>query len=170
MSGRLFGYSRISGILRQVWDVSMHLAIDLDVLYHFVSVGFQATIHIVNLDACDSSRGGVIEFRRQVLSQGVILAMLLPSGDDVPLFPYYHLVHRRYLFRKVLKVGVHSDYHIACGLFESTVKSGGFSVIASEADAVNRVIRLRKPDDFVPRVIGGAVVHHNDFVGKVCLF
>ena len=79
VSGRLFGYSRISGILRQVWDVSMHLAIDLYVLYHFVPVGFQATIHIVKLDACDSSRGGVIEFRRQVLSQGVILAMLLPS-------------------------------------------------------------------------------------------
>ena len=38
-----------SGILGQVGDIAVHLAIHLDVLHHLATVGFQSTIEVVQI-------------------------------------------------------------------------------------------------------------------------
>ena len=58
---RFLGYLGEPGVLGQVWDVPVHLAVHLDVLDHFVLVGLEAAVHVVELDSGDLPCSGVVE-------------------------------------------------------------------------------------------------------------
>ena len=52
-----------TGILGQVRDIAVHLAVHLDILHHIYAIGFQAAVEVVEiLDAAHAPRRGVEEF------------------------------------------------------------------------------------------------------------
>ena len=66
-------------VLGQVRDVSVHLSVDLYVLYDFIPVGLEAAVHVVELDACDLAGCPVVQFRREILGKFVVESLLFPS-------------------------------------------------------------------------------------------
>ena len=99
----------VAGVLRQVGDIAVHLTVDLDALDHLVLVGLQAAVHVMELDAGDFAGRPVIQFRRKVLREFVVLAVLLPAGNDIVALLGNHPVEFRDLVGRVLQVRVHGD-------------------------------------------------------------
>ena len=103
-----------------------------DVLDHIEAVSLQAAVHVVQLDARDAARGGVVELRGEILRQGIVLSLLLPAGHEVVTLFRNHPVHGGHFVRGVLQVGVHGEDDLALRALEAAVKRGGFAVIAAE--------------------------------------
>src|SRR3546814_5099313 len=67
------------------WDVSVHLPINFDALYHFFPVGFQPAVEIVQvMDTRHAPRNGVKKFGRHRFAQRV-MTLLLPSRYQIKL-------------------------------------------------------------------------------------
>ena len=57
-----------TGIFRQIWDVAMHLAIDLDILHDCLAVCLQTTVEIMQiLDTTDLAGRSIEQFRGKCL-------------------------------------------------------------------------------------------------------
>ena len=160
----------VAGVLREIGDIAVHLAIDLDALHDLFLVGLQTAVHVVQLDAGDLAGGPVVELGREVLGELVVLAVLLPAAHDVVAVLLDHLVKLRDLVGGVLEVGVHGDDHVALGLLESAVERGGFAVVAAELDAVHGGVGLGEFGDAVPRTVVAAVIHHYHFMAESVRF
>ena len=53
-----------SGVLCEIRNVAVHLAIHLDVFHHVATIGLQAAIEVVQvLDAAHFAGGGIKQFR-----------------------------------------------------------------------------------------------------------
>ena len=156
----------VPGVLREVGNIAVHFAVNLDALNHLVPVGLQAAVHVMELDARDLACGPVIQLGGKVLREFVVLAVLLPAGDDVVTLLLDHPVQFRNLVRGVLQVRVHRDDDVPLGGREALIEGGGLAVIAAEGNAVDGGILLRQGKDGVPGTVGGTVVHHEDFVGE----
>ena len=145
----------------------MHVAVDLDVLDHFESVGLETTVEVMEImDAADAPGGGVEEFCGNGLRQRIV-ALALPAGDEVIAVAHDHAVEFRDLVGGVLKVGVHSDDHVAFGGGESGVERGRLSVVSTERDAAEVGILLAESGDDGPGAVGAAVVDEDHFIGEV---
>ena len=66
-----------------------------------------------------------------------------------------------------VQVGVHSYYNVALGLFEPAVKCGAFAIVAAEFYSVHARVILAQVFDYLPRVVGAAVVHENYLITQV---
>ena len=131
-----------SGVLSEVRDIPVHLGEDLDILDDVQTVGLEAAVHIVKLDAGDFACRGIEELGRDILGELVIVPFLLPSGDEVKPILFDHAIEFRNLIGGILQVGIHGDDHIAlCGL-ETAEESGGFAVVAAEANAADSFLLL----------------------------
>ena len=164
MVNRLFGDAGEPGILGQIRYVAVHLSIYLDILHDLVAVGLQSAVHVVEPDARDPSRGGIVKLGRKILGQGIVLPVLLPAGNDVPALFCNEPVHLRYLVRGVLEVGVHCHDNIAGGLLETVVEGGRLAVVPAETDSVDAGVTRSQLPDCVPGTVRAAVVHHYDLV------
>ena len=159
-----------AGCLGQIGDVSVHLAVNLDVLDHFAAIGLQSAVEVVQiLDAAHSPGCGIEEFGGQCLREWVVAFLLVAAHQVVSLLAY-HAVEGGYLVRRVLEVGVHGDDHISLGGCESAVKCRALAIVAAELDGVHRVWALGlEALDYAPRAVGAAVVHEYDFVTETVL-
>ena len=160
----------VAGVLGEVGDVAVHFAVHLDAFHHFLLVGLQAAVHVVELDAGDLAGRPVVELGRKVLRELVVLAVLFPAGDDVVALFRDHPVQFRDFVRGVLQVRVHRDDDVALRGREALVEGGGLAVVAAEGDAVDGGVLLRQGEDGVPGTVGGTVVHHQDFIGPSVRF
>ena len=69
------------GVLGKIGDIAVHFPVDFHVLHNIFPIGLEAAVHVVQLDAGDAAGGSVVELRGQVLGDGIVLAVLLPSGN-----------------------------------------------------------------------------------------
>mgnify|MGYP007107555695 CR=1 FL=1 len=124
MVNRLFAYLVEACVLGQVWDVAVHLAINLDILHHVAAISFQSAVEVVQIvDAAHLACCGIEELGRNGLGEWVaLLAVHLVARYEVITFLGYHLVETWYLVWRILQVGIHGDDHVALCLLESTVE------------------------------------------------
>ena len=159
MLHHLFTNLAETGILGQVGDVTMHLAIHLNILYHILAVGLEATVKVVQvLDTRHLARSSVEELRGQCLRQRVVTLLLVARHEIVALLSY-HAIQARDLVRRILQVGIHSDDHITLGTGKATVQGGRLAIVTAELDSLHLgVLGMQFLDD-LPRIVGGAIIH-----------
>ena len=150
-------------------DVTVHLAVHLDVLHHLVAIGLEAAVEVVQLDARHPARGPVEELGRDVFHQLGVVTHLLPARYEVIAVLFDHLVEFGNLIGAVLEVGIHSDDHVAFDDLEAFVQRGRLAVVPPEAQGFHIGIGFRKALDDGPRVVGRAIVDEDDFIGKAML-
>ena len=156
-----------SGVLGQIWDISVHLSIDLNILHYVAVVSLQSAVEVMEIvDSRDLARRSVEELRRNCLRQRVI-AFLLVARDEVIAFILDHVVEARDLVGRVLEVSVHGDDHIALSLLKTAVESRALTVVAPELDSLDVAVLLRQLLDDVPGVVSGTVVDKDDLVREV---
>ena len=137
-------------ILCQIGDVTVHLAIHLDIFDHVLAIGFQSAVEVVQvLDTAYLARSGVKQFGGQGLRQGVI-SLLLIARDKVKPIYLDHLKQTRNLVGRVLKVGIHGDHHITVCLLEATIQGRAFAVVATEFDTVYFRMSFRQSLNHIP--------------------
>ena len=128
-----------AGILGQIGNVTMHLAIDLDILHHCLAIGFQTAIEVVQvLDAAHLTGCRIEEFRGQGLRQRVVALLLIAAHQVITLF-LDHFIETWYLVGRILQVGIHRNHHIALRLFEATVERRTLAIVTTELDAFHHV-------------------------------
>ena len=111
-----------SGVFCQIGDVAVHVAVHLYALYHFVAVGLQTAVEVMEIvDSAHSAGGGVEQFGGDGLRQRVV-AFLFPSAHKVIALLGNHAVEFRDFIGAVLQVGVHGYHHIAFGAAEAGVQ------------------------------------------------
>lgn len=153
--------TRIFGKIR---DIAVHLAINLDVFNHILAISLQTAVEIVQiLDATHLARRGIEKLCRNRLRQRVV-ALLLPSRHKVVAILHNHPIKFRNLVRTVLKVGVHSNHHIALGTLESNVQRRRLAIVAAETNTLHsRTLGLQVVDN-LPRSVGRAIVDKNNLI------
>ena len=163
----LFADAAEAGVLGQVGDVAVHLAVDFDVLDHVLAIGFQSAVEVVEVvDAAHLSCRGVEEFGGEGFGDGVV-AFLLVAAHQVVAFFRNHAVELGDFVGAVLEVGVHGDDHFAlCGA-ETAEEGGTLPVVAAELDAVHRGVLGAEVFDESPRAVGRPIVHKNEFMAEV---
>ena len=134
---RFFANPGESGILGQVRDVAVHFAVHLDVFHHLGFVGFEAAVHVMELDAGNLAGRPVVQFGGDVLGKDIVHAVLLPAGHQVVAFFPNHANHLRNFLRRVLQVGVHRYHNVTFRRRKAFIKSGRFAVVAAETDAAD---------------------------------
>ena len=137
-----------SCVLGQVGDIAVHLAVNLYVLHHILSVSLETAVEVVQVlySAYPSCRS-VEQFGGESLRDRVV-ALLLIARNEVEAVNGDHVIKLRNLVGRVLKVGVHCDYHIALCLLETAEEGRALAVVAAELDALHlRVLRLKVADD-----------------------
>lgn len=146
----LLAYASEAGIFGEIRDVTMHVAVDLDVLDDLIAVGFESAVEVVEvLDAADTACRGIEQLGGYGLGEGVV-TFLLPSADEVVAVLGDHAVEFRDLVRRVLKIGIHGDDHTSAGTGEACVERRGFAVVAAERYAVDAGVGGTELPDHVP--------------------
>ena len=85
-------YLGVSGVLGQVGDISVHIAIYLYALYNLVAVSLEPAVEVVQvLYARNLACRGVEQLGGQCFAQWVV-SFLLVSADKVVAFLFYHSV------------------------------------------------------------------------------
>ena len=163
---RLFADASVASVLGKVGDVAVHLPVDLDMLDHILPVGLQPAVHVMEMDAGSAPRRPVVQFRGQVLRQGIVLAFLFPSGHEVIALLADHPDHFRNLLGGVLQVRVHGHDNLALGGGKALVQGCRFAVIPPERDAVDSGMGVREGADHLPGAVRGAIIHKDYFEGK----
>ena len=149
-----------TGAFGQQRNKPVHFAVNFDAFDHFIAVGFQAAVEVVQADTRSGASTEVEEFARQGFAQRIV-ALLFPTAHQVVALERDHAVELRNFVGRVLQVCVHRDDHVPpCG-FESAIERGRFAVIAAETDSPDvRIVAPQRTDD-VPRIVTAAVVDEN---------
>ena len=154
-----------SCILGKVWNVSVHLAIHLDIFHHLGAVGFQSAVEVVKiLYTAYLPRRSIEEFRWNSLRQWVVTLLLIPRHEVVAVFGN-HAVELWNLVGRVLQVGIHCYHHAPSGSIESAVERRTLAVVAAELNATHLVGAATEFLNNVPRAVGGAVVDEDNLEG-----
>ena len=140
----------------------MQLAVEVEALDGFGTVGFEAAVEVVDLDpGCGGGRP-VEHSGRECLAEWV-LAQLLPSRDAVVAFIQLFDEFGD-LGRFVLEVCIHRDDDLAFDCCKARSECCGLPLIAAEAQGGDVVgMCLFECSQLLPRVVGAAVVDENDF-------
>ena len=144
----------------------MHLAIDLDALHHLATIGLDATVHIMQADAGNPTRGSVVKLRREVFREGVVFAVLFPTRYHIVSLVHNHPVHLRQFLRSILQVSVQGAHHPSFRLFETAEKRCALAVIPAERDSLYAGVFARKVTNALPRAILAAIIYQNQFITK----
>ena len=162
-----FADSVESGVLGQIRDIAVHLAVHLDVLYYVLAVCFKAAVEVVQViySAYFTCRC-VKQLCGDGLRQGVVALLLISRNKVVAVFGY-HSVKFRYLVGRVLQVGIHCYHHVALCFLESAEQGRTFSVVAAEFYALHAFVLLAQPAYHLPRTVGRAVVDEYYFIREI---
>ena len=95
MMHHLFAYMTETVHLGDDRDITVHLAIHLDVFHHLVAIGLKATVEVVQLDARHAPCGPVEELRWDVFHQLGVVTHFLPARYKVVTVFLDHLVKLR---------------------------------------------------------------------------
>ena len=155
----------------EIGHIAVHLTIDLNVLDHFLAIGFQSAVEVVQVfDTADLPGCGVEELCRNGFRQRVSLfAVLLESAHQVVAIFLDHTVQFRNLVGWVLQVGVHRDDNISFCLLETTIQGRRLAVVATELDAFHVLWLLWQLSNDFPRTVGRTVVNEDNFKREVML-
>ena len=155
-----------AGIFRQIRDVTMHLAVHLDVLHYFGPIRLEATVHIVQADTRHFAGRPIVQLGGKVLGEGVVLAVLFPTGNKVvAIFPD-HTHHFGDFLGRILEIGVHGDHDVASGRGKTLIQGGRFAIIPAETDGAHRTSELiGQLLDHGPGVVRGTVIYEDDLTG-----
>ena len=148
----------------------MHLTIDFDALDDIATVAFKATVEIVEVvDSADLTGRSVKELGGYGLREGVV-TLLLITADEVVAVLDNHPIEFGDFIGRILKVGIHRDDHVALGTAETAEEGGALAVVAAELDALHLggIVGVKLFDD-LPRLVGAAIIHKNDFVSESVL-
>ena len=167
---RFLAYLCVAGVLGKVWNVPVHLSVNLYALYDLLFVCLEAAVHVVQLDAGDHPCSRIVELARQVLGKLVVLAVLLPSADYVIIIHVDHTVKFRNLVWRILQVGIHRYYSAAFGPFEPAVQRSGLAVVAPELNTVYVGIGSGKFLYTFPGTVSAAVVNKYHLIGERMFF
>ena len=128
-------------VLGQIGDVAMHLAIHLDVLYHFAAIGLESAVEVMQIvNAAHPACCGVEELCGDGLGQRVALTTVhLIAAHQVVTVLANHSVEFGNLVGRILQVGVHGDDHIAFGLGKAAIQSRALAIVAAELDATHHI-------------------------------
>ena len=132
----LFTDARKSLHLSQNRHVAVHFALNLHGLCHLEAVGLESAVEVVQVDSAHFARSPVEQLGGQGLRQRVV-ALLLPSANQVVALFANHAHEVRNLVGAVLQVGVHGDDHVALGRLKSDVKRSGLALIAPKANSAH---------------------------------
>ena len=162
-----------TGVLGYVWDVAVHVSVDLYLLDYLTPVSLKSAVHVVQLEAGHLAGGEVVYLRWYVLGEGVVVADLLPSGHQVVAVLLNHTIQLGYLVRTVLEVCVHGDDHISGGLAEACLEGCRLAVVAAETVGADMGIDGGELLYRLPGAVIAAVVYHQCLVfdagyGRAC--
>ena len=108
-----------AGIFCKIRNVSVHLTVNLNILYHVSSIRLQSAVEVVKVfHAANLACRSVEELGGNGFRQWVVTFLLISRYEVVAVLGY-HLVETRNLVGRVLQVGVHGDDHVAFCLFET---------------------------------------------------
>lgn len=151
-------------ILGKIRNIAVHLAINLDVFNHILAISLQTAVEIMQIrDTAHLARRGIEKLCRNRFRQRVV-ALLLPSRHKVVAILHNHPIKLRNLVRAVLKVGVHSNNHIALGAFESHVKRRRLAIVATETNSLHSRTLCLQVVDNLPRSVSRAIVDKNNLI------
>ncbi len=150
MLHHLLPYLGVSGILGKIRYITVHVAVNLDMLHHCIAVSLQAAVEVMQIvDSAHFPCRGVEKLCRDGLRQRIV-TFLLPSGDKIVSLDGNHTVKLRNLVGTVLKVGVHRNHHITLRTAESRVERRRLAVIARKRHTVNGGVGLCERLDHTP--------------------
>ena len=145
----------------------MHFAVNLYVFHNLAAVGLEPAVEVVQVVySAYKPCGGVEKFCRYGFRKRVVTFLLVSRNEVVAVF-HNHAPQFGDFVGRVLQVGVHSYYNVALGLFEPAVKRGAFAIVAAEFYSVHARVILAQVFDYLPRVVGAAVVHENYLITQV---
>ena len=157
-------YLGVAGVLGQVGDISVHIAIYLYALYHLVAVSLEPAVEVVQvLYARYFTCRGVEQLGGQCFAQWVVSFLFVARNKVVPLLGN-HSVQDGYFVGAVLQVGIHCYHHVAPGTLEPAIQGRRLAVIAAEFYSVYGGVLLTQALYHVPRIVGTAVVYEDDFI------
>ena len=160
----------VAGILSQVRNVAVHVAIHLNVLHHLAAISLQTAVEVVKIvNAAHLARCGVEQFGGNGFGFGVV-TLLFPTAHQIVALLGNHLVEVWNFVGAVLQVGVHGDDHIALHTLKTSIEGRRLAVVAAETHALDIFVFLMKFLNHFPRVVGAAVVDHQHLVGEVVFF
>ena len=130
----------------------MHFAENFNALYHIATISLQTAIEVVEvMNTAHCTCCGVEEFGRDSLGERVTLTTVhLVPTDQIVAFLGNHAIEFGYFVGTVLQVCIHGYDHIALCCLEAIVKSGTFSVITAELDAMNILVLFAQRFDDRP--------------------
>ena len=153
-----------SGILGQIGDITVHLAIHLYILHYLLTVSLQTTIEVMQvLDTADLPCRGIEEFGGDGLGYRIV-ALLLVSGYQIITFNSNHIIECRDFIGRVLQIGIHGDDNITLCLFEAAIQGRTLTVVSSETDAFYLLVLFAKLTDYLPRLVCTAVVDKDHLI------
>ena len=144
-----------AGIFGQIRYITVHLAIDLNVFHHGLTIGLQTTIEVVQvLDTAHLTGRRIKELRGERLGDGVI-TLLLITTHQVVAFHLDHTIQLWNLVGRVLKVGIHRDHHITLCLLKTAIERRTLTVVTTELDTFHHIRLLgMQLTDNIPRTVG----------------
>ena len=163
MMHNLFADAVEARVFRKIRDVSVHLSIHLDILYHILAISLQSAVEVVQvMYSADFPCRRVENLCRNGFRQWVV-ALLFISGYKVKLVLGNHAVKFRNLVGRVLQVGIHRDNHIALCLLETAIQRGTLAIVAAELYTFHVLVLFAEAFYHLPRTVGRAVVYEYHF-------
>ena len=146
---------------------AVQLAVEPDVLQHFVAVGFERAAIVVQGDAGDTGDERVGDARRQSARERGILTLHAPAADHVVAFANFG-EQQADVGRVVLQIGVNGHDDRAARAVEAGGEGRGLAEVAAEAHDAHMRRVLRLPLTQQSRgAIAAAIVHDDDLEGAV---
>ena len=156
---------RKAGLLGQHGNVPVHLPIDLHRAHHLPSVGLEAAVEIVQVNAADLPGRPVVQLGGHRLCDGVV-PLLFPATDQIEALLQHAALQFGHLIGTVLQIRIHGDDHSAAHYAESRVQGRTFALVPGKAQSDDPVAVFGlELLHHLPRTIGGSVVHKHHLIG-----
>src|SRR5882724_311422 len=146
---------------------TMHLAVKLNALQRLPPIGFQSASIIVQMNPRNRRDEPVGQRAWQLAPERGVLPLLPPARDEIVALIQFGQELRN-IGRIILEIAIHGDEDISPGKTNTGHESRRLTGITAQLDEAQ--LRLRQLPDNLARLIGAAVVHNNDLVGKAEIF
>ena len=142
---------------RQHGDVPVHVAIERELLDHLGAVGLEAAVHVVEVESGREPRDGVVDQRRQRLSDGVE-ARILPAAHQVCFARLDGRDQAANLRGVVLQVAIHGHHVDAARMGETDAHGRRLAEVAAKLDRAKAGIALADGLLYLARPVAAPVV------------
>ena len=123
----------------------------------------------MQLNTSDPTGGGIEQLARDILSELVVIAFLLPTAHKIVLLLCNHTIQLWNLVWRILQVGIHSDHYIALRRIKTAVQSRRFAIIATKTDTMNMLILLAELLNHLPRSVGRTIIDEDNLITEIIL-